>query len=142
TLDLVLIQRHILGLAPLDDPKKVIAADTDNNSKVTAADLVALRKVILGISTEFPNAQQSWRFVTASHVFLNSSNPFPFTEKYQYNGLIDNKVNQNFHAVKIGDVNSSVVINANEPSTETRANKLFNLAIDAVNAEIGETIEI
>lgn len=142
TLDLVQIQRHILGLAAFDDAKKTIAADADNNSKVTAADLVALRKVILGVTTEFPNGQQSWRFVSASHVFTSVANPFPFSEQYSYNALNINKVNQNFYAIKIGDVNGNATANANEPNTEARNQQQLRLAIDAVNTDKGEIVEV
>ena len=48
TLDLVLIQRHIfLGLTKLDSPEKLLAADVNKDGKVTASDLVELRKLIL-----------------------------------------------------------------------------------------------
>ena len=36
TLDLVLIQRHILGLTKLDSPEKLLAADVNKDGKVTA----------------------------------------------------------------------------------------------------------
>ena len=42
TLDLVLIQRHILGQQLLDSPYKMIAADVNNDDKITAVDLVVL----------------------------------------------------------------------------------------------------
>ena len=39
TLDLLLIQRHILGIETLDDPYKFIAADVNNDQEITATDL-------------------------------------------------------------------------------------------------------
>ncbi|MEP7269165.1 MAG: hypothetical protein ABI844_16210, partial [Saprospiraceae bacterium] len=39
TLDLVLIQKHILGVQSLNTPYKIIAADVDHNNDVTAIDL-------------------------------------------------------------------------------------------------------
>ena len=142
TLDLVQIQRHILGLQTFDDAKKTIAADADNNSKVTAADLVALRKLILGVATELPNGQQSWRFVTSSHVFTSVANPFPFSEQYTYNALNVNKVNQNFYGIKIGDVNGNAVANIQSPNVEARNQHHLQLVVDAVTAVKGEVIEI
>lgn len=142
TLDLVMIQRHILGLADLNDPKKVIAADADNNGKITAADLVALRKCILGISNSFPNAQQSWRFVTTSHVFANPANPFPYAEQYTFNDLSASKVGQNFHAIKIGDVNGSATINAKGNNVESRSNNNLSLMTDLTTATVGQWIEV
>ena len=64
TLDLVIMQRHILGLKTLDSPYKLIAADINNSKSVTAADLVELRKVVLGVESEF-KYNTSWRFVDA-----------------------------------------------------------------------------
>ena len=47
-LDLVLVQRHLLGLTRLDDPFKIIAADINGDGRVSAFDLVDLRRLILG----------------------------------------------------------------------------------------------
>lgn len=130
TLDMVLIQRHILGIQTLSDSKLIIAADADNNGKVTASDLVSIRKAILGITEAFPNGQKSWRFITANQTFANANNPFPFIEKYQYANLNSNKVGQNFQAIKIGDVNASATINANNAVTENRASSPLILATE------------
>ena len=46
TFDLVLIQKHILGIEKLNSPYKVIASDINNDERVTAIDLVELRKLI------------------------------------------------------------------------------------------------
>ncbi|MBK9583675.1 MAG: hypothetical protein IPO48_17815 [Saprospiraceae bacterium] len=64
TLDLVMIQRHILGLQALDSNYKLIAADANNDGKVTASDLTDLRKLILGVTTALPN-NTSWKFPVA-----------------------------------------------------------------------------
>ena len=83
TLDLVLMQKHILGIDPFDSAYKVIASDVDNNEKVTAADLVNLRRIILGIEDEFSNGQSSWRFVKADVTYPNINDPFPFPLQQQ-----------------------------------------------------------
>ena len=53
TLDLVLIQRHIVGLSQLENDDKYIAADVNEDNKITVRDLVELRLVILGFFTDF-----------------------------------------------------------------------------------------
>ena len=62
TLDLVLIQRHILGITPLESTFKIIAADINGNESVSALDLLQLRKLILGL---YPNDElpgnTSWK---------------------------------------------------------------------------------
>ena len=132
----------ILGLAALPGPHHIIAADVDNNQKVTAADLVALRKVILGVSTEFPNNQKSWRFVNNTQAFQNPVIPFPFVEQYVYNTLTTNKVNQNFVAIKIGDVNNSVSFNTNDVQVESRSKNILTFEVPEIDASINEQIAL
>jgi hypothetical protein len=110
TFDLVLIRRHILGADTLDSPYKIIAADINKSGAVSTFDIVEIRKLILVINTSFPN-NTSWRFVDASYVFPNPSNPFaePFPESIFVNDLINDELDVNFVAIKIGDVNNSVV---------------------------------
>ena len=142
TLDLVFIQRHILQTEIFGSPYQVIAADVDNNTKITAADLVALRKVILGITEEFPNNQRSWRFVNSTVNINNVSNPFPFMEQFVYNSLTTNRTNQNFMAVKIGDVNNSVTFNADDNNVEFRSTRSLNFELDELNALAGKKVRV
>lgn len=109
TYDLVLIQKHILGIQPLGSPYKLIAADANYDGAVTTADVVLLRKLLLGIIQELPS-QQSWRFVPSQYVFPNPANPFapPIPEKHAISETtfpVPNHVW--FIGVKIGDVNAS-----------------------------------
>ena len=100
--DLLLIQRHILGYAELDSPYKMLAADVDFSGTINLIDLAKIRRVILGMDTEF---EKNWRFIPSSYVFHNPNNPLnegvpEFTFPYVNNDL----VNQDFIAVKMGDV--------------------------------------
>ncbi|MBX2870562.1 MAG: hypothetical protein KTR30_00625 [Saprospiraceae bacterium] len=72
TVDLILIQQHILGIRLLPTPYKIIAADIDGNDFVSTIDLVFLRRAILGIDASFPNENTSWRFVSADYKFANA----------------------------------------------------------------------
>lgn len=139
TLDLVIIQRHILGLELLNEPQKIIAADADNSGRVTASDLTAIRKCILGITNQFPNGQQSWRFITANQTFANDQFPFPFIESYSYQNLTSNQTNQNFKAIKIGDVNGSAELDLNKSSLESRTNDALLLTTQTQKDESGVT---
>ena len=62
TFDLVLIQKHILGLQSFASPYNYIAADVNQSGTVSAYDMVILRQLILNIRTAFPN-NESWKFV-------------------------------------------------------------------------------
>ncbi len=108
TIDLIRIQRHILGLELLDSPYKLIAADINNSSSINGLDLVELRKLILGIYTELPD-NESWRFVHSEFEFIDARNPWleAFDEFYVIDNLSTN-VDIDFIGVKVGDVNDSV----------------------------------
>jgi hypothetical protein len=109
TLDMVFIQKHILGVLPLNSPYKIIAADANKSGAVTTVDLVVIQKVILLLLPNFPS-NTSWRFVDKDHVFPNPQNPWqggPFPEVISYNNLLVDQLFTDFVAVKVGDVNLS-----------------------------------
>ena len=74
TFDMILISRHILGVEPLDSPYKRIAADTNGSGNISALDLIQLRRMILGIESDFGEVP-SWRFITSNFVFPVLTNP-------------------------------------------------------------------
>lgn len=109
TFDLIFIRRHILNIQPLNSPYKIIAADINRSGSISAFDIVLLSKLILQIDTDF-TSNTSWRFVDASFVFPNPSNPF-FTTFPESKSIIDLNENEpfaEFIGVKTGDVNGSV----------------------------------
>lgn len=55
TIDLLKIQKHILGLDPIKDPYTLVAADINNDKDINTNDLIELRKVILNIYDAFPS---------------------------------------------------------------------------------------
>lgn len=108
TLDLILMQRHILGLEKLPSPYKIIAADIDKSGSVNGRDLVELRKLILGIYNDYPQ-NDSWRMVDAGYQFTDPNNPFQgsIDEDYIIRSF-SSDMDIDFVGVKIGDVNNSV----------------------------------
>jgi peroxiredoxin len=88
--DVLAIQKHILQLSALDSPAKLLAADVNTDNKITANDMLNIRKVILGISAGFPNNTPSYKSIPERRTF--SANP-------------GNTVNLDFTIVKMGNVN-------------------------------------
>jgi hypothetical protein len=105
--DIILIQKHILGLSPLNSPYKILAADIDNSQKVNGADIIQLRKLLLGYYSDFPQ-NTSWRFVDEDHVFMDPTNPWisDIPETYEIFDLQTN-MTINFKGYKVGDVNNT-----------------------------------
>ena len=106
TLDLLLIQRHILGIEYLGSPYRIIAADINRNEQVSAIDLIELRKLILGIYEELPE-NDSWRFVEQKQNFSDPLSPWPVRENIDIHDLSTDRMDNDFIAVKIGDVDNS-----------------------------------
>jgi len=120
TLDLVLIQRHILGLQPIASPYKLLAADINNSRSITASDLTNMRKVILGVSSQFDN-NTSWRFLPEDFQFADPAYPFDFPSKINLDSVFEDRNNVNFMAVKVGDLNNNAKANAASIATERRS---------------------
>lgn len=116
TLDLSLIAQHILNLRPLDSPYKLLAADANRSNTITTLDIVALRRLILGIQDTLPNSS-SWRFVPSDFVFANPQNPFtqPVPDAHVLIRAQSDATGRNFVAIKTGDVNNST--NPADPRT-------------------------
>ena len=142
TLDLVLIQRHILGGVILDSPYKLIAADINKDESISSIDLIELRKMILGIYTDFPQ-NESWRFIDAEQNFVDAANPWatPLQEEYK-TGMFYLDMEVDFVGVKVGDVNNNVVSNFNNTDTEERNRKTLDLYTNVNTLKKGELREI
>ncbi len=114
TLDVILIQKHILGTAKFNDPYKIIASDVDNNKKISVSDLVVLRKIILGVSTALPKNRNCYAFVQRDFQFSNINTPFNYPDTLHFKNLnLIAKNNANFVGIKIGDVNNTIGSDAN-----------------------------
>lgn len=137
TLDLVLIQRHILGLERLDSPYKIIAADVNASEDVSAIDLIELRKLILGIYDELPD-NAAWRFVESAYQFADPMHPWPFSEKVQLNNFSFDVMDANFYGVKIGDVNGSVILNTLGNGNQITGST-FDVAVETEITDKGNT---
>lgn len=142
TLDLVMIQRHVLGLEKLPSAYKQIAADVNKDGKISAADLVELRKLILGSVNGFSN-NNSWRFVDKGYQFIETNNAQgeAFPESYNID-VLNTDMTTDFVAVKIGDVNGNAVANNFTNNTEGRSASSLTLATENVTFTSGQTVVI
>jgi hypothetical protein len=119
-LDMLFLQKHILGIKKFDNPYNYIAADVDGDKKITIADLVDVRKVILGVKETFA-VNQSWKMIDANTTFPDITNPWkqPLAEEY-YISKLNEDMWIDFKAIKLGDLNGSAI--ANKASTRVRSN--------------------
>jgi Dockerin type I domain len=128
TFDLVRMSKHVLNVTPFTAPCDFIAADINKNGKVTTADIVELRKLILGIYSDFP-ANNSWRFVDKKYQFTSAN---PAGEAFPEEVLVSNA--NDFTAIKIGDVTGDALPN-NLVQADDR-NAVGNLVFSIKNREL------
>jgi len=144
TFDLVLMAQHILKTYKLDTPYKIIAADVNNDGKVTTFDILELRKLILQIDSELAS-NESWRFVDKNYAFPNPEDPFfpPFPELIDINNLTVDEIYNDFVGIKIGDVSGDVKANQlTSPVTEVRSELPFVIRTEDQMLEAGESFTV
>jgi hypothetical protein len=141
TFDLILIQKHILGVQLLQTPYKMIAADVNNSKSITTLDMIQLRKLILSIDQNFAN-NTSWRFVDATYRFPDPNNPWTanFPEVVSVNNLSGN-ITANFIAIKVGDVNASATMNS-ATTAELRTEKTLKINAEEQQLKAGQEYKI
>jgi hypothetical protein len=142
TLDLVILQRHIMGLSKIKDTYSILAADVNDDKKLSAADLVWLRKIILGVTNEMVKGE-SWRFTNSDQLFSDPNNPLASTLNKQVS--IDNLMKDmkiNFTAYKVGDVNNTAATDLNDLDTEPRKNKIITLKYNDIEVKTGNTYSV
>ena len=94
TYDLLLINRHILGIKPIMSKYGMIAADVNNSGSITTLDMVLIKKMILQIEKKFPN-NSNWHFFDKNQQEIISFYP---KEPWTINEII---------GIKTGDVSSA-----------------------------------
>lgn len=133
TLDMILINKHILGIEPFDEPWKAVAADVNFSKSITTFDIIEIRKLILGVSTNFPNSP-SWRFMPSYHSF---STPNPLATPVPFSVPVSS-MPVKFYGIKIGDVNCNATPFTNQVGHERI---LHSIALPECQLTTGQTFE-
>jgi len=140
--DISLIQAHIQNKTPFDSPYKIVAADVNNSGTVDILDMIAIKRLLLGIDTAF-KGNRKWAFVDSNYSFSNPQNPFPFRDSFAFNTISANNNNQSFVGVKLGDVNydwNAAILGTNNPSLPIHL--FYKSEFDYQNNEIHIPIRI
>lgn len=122
TLDVLKIQHHIAGIQRFASPLQEYAADVDKNGNINILDLIALRKIILGLNTDA--TYLPWVFVS-QEVGTTQIEPGDILPS-EY--VIAGQSKSQFIGIRIGDVNHDAIVNS-IISLESRnqTNKLLNV---------------
>lgn len=122
--DLVLIDKHILNIYPLDEPWKLLAADVNQNNAISTLDKAIVKSVILQINTSFPSGK-SWVFDPVSITYDGTVGPISFL------------------GIKLGDVNGTAAPMIQSGDVDTRNfDGTLNLFTKNQDLEVGKTYTI
>lgn len=141
TLDLALIQMHIVGIKSLDSPYQLIAADINADYDIKANDLLHLRRLILGVTSSIPT-NESWRFVDASQDFGTDLDLRDVRYKVDVANLPEDMTSSDLVGVKIGDVTGNAMANFQSQAASARTDMSLELIINDKEVKAGEIVEV
>ncbi len=106
--DIITLQRHLLEYDTLANPYQWLAGDVNLSNSLTSLDLIAIRRVILFIDSDF-DATESWRFVPETHDFIDPLDPWANPVPWNGNCSDLNQAMEelDFVAIKMGDVSGN-----------------------------------
>ena len=127
SLDLYLIQKHILGIDPLDNAYLELAADIDRSGNISVVDILHLQNAILD---HREHLELPWLFmndnVSASDIVYRSNQAVPLSLN-----------NLTYRGIKMGDVSGNIY-----DETQGRRLENSNILIDNISLEKGELYEL
>ena len=142
TLDLVLIQKHILGIKGFDEAYKFIAADVNRSRSITAADILRIRKTILGESDNFGTTDNAWTFIQNNSDLLQ--NPNVLLEWEDNLSMVNSDYNKNIDwiGVKFGDINNSNNYSSGTGNLDPRSTEIIQLVSDDYKYSKDENVKV
>lgn len=109
TLDLLLIQQHILGNTPFRSNTEIIAADINRDGLISVEDLVEGQQLILGKILELRDNDSWLVYPAGKEVFRSAIEDTTFSTETTIKVFEDEIILVNFDAIKVGDVNFSAI---------------------------------
>jgi hypothetical protein len=134
TYDMLRIGQHILGTDDLDSPLLILAADVNKSGSVSAFDLTAIRRVILGQDAAFAGQYEATTF-GAYHPFSDGNAPWSDADNWgtSFPFVSTDMMSQDISLVKLGDVN---------PTDFLRPRGASVLELEDAYVNAGETVDI
>ena len=108
-LDLVALQKHLLGLQALNSTEKLFAGDANQSGALSVLDILYMRKLLLGLESGF-TTPETWLFFHQS-IDLGPPGPQPPVLEDTPPVFLQNIRNGTqsgvFRGVKLGDLNNT-----------------------------------
>ncbi|HRI60051.1 MAG TPA: cohesin domain-containing protein, partial [Saprospiraceae bacterium] len=138
--DILLIKRHVLNIQPLVSPYQFVAADVSGEGNLSILDYARIQQVALALLDHITGSPD-WKFVPKSYVFPVPPLSAPFPDSISHLPATMSFLDDDFVAVRMGDVNGNVVPSFTSDNTDDRSGT-FRFRLDERSFEAGETIEV
>ncbi|MEM8583975.1 MAG: T9SS type A sorting domain-containing protein [Bacteroidota bacterium] len=126
TMDILMINRHILGIQELGSPYQHVVADVNMDEAINVLDAVHIRMVIMGQTPIYPEGP-SWRFIDRDYEFSSNSSEWlgeDFPEVFNANDLPGDMLGADFFSLEMGNVSDAALASAtSEGSVQARGSK-------------------
>ncbi len=134
TYDMLRIGQHILGTDDLESPLLILAADVNQSGSVSAFDLTAIRRVILGQDPAFAGQYEATTF-GAYHPFSDQNAPWADANDWgtSFPYVSTDMMSQDISLVKLGDIN---------PTDFLRPRSASELVLEDAYVTAGETVDV
>ncbi|MBK7936740.1 MAG: T9SS type A sorting domain-containing protein [Lewinellaceae bacterium] len=139
--DVLLIKRHVLNIQLLTSPYQFVAADVSGEGNLSLIDYARIQEVALGTKPHITNSPD-WKFIPKSYVFP-APNPLsvPFPQSISHTPVDVSYLDDDFVAVRMGDVNGSITPSLISDDIDDRA-ETFRFRLDDRSYQAGEIIEV
>lgn len=142
--DLLLIQNHIFG-SLFASPYQWVAANVNNSggaNPVTLADYLLIQRVVLGTDQNIQNSPD-WKFIPKAYVFP-TPNPLsaPFPQTIEHTPAAQDFIDDDFVAVRMGDVNGNVTPSFGQQENEDRSSETFRFRLNERKFRSGEVFTV
>ncbi|HND88093.1 MAG TPA: cohesin domain-containing protein, partial [Saprospiraceae bacterium] len=141
--DLLLIQNHIFG-STFTSPYQWVAANVNNSggaNPITLADYLIIQRVVLGTDQHLMGSPD-WKFIPKSYTFPTPPLSAPFPQTIEHNPVTQDFLDDDFVAVRMGDVNGNVTPSMGQQESEDRSGETFRFRIPERAFRSGETFTV
>ncbi|MEO0787686.1 MAG: dockerin type I domain-containing protein [Bacteroidota bacterium] len=144
TFDILIINRHILGISEMESPYQHVVADVNMDDVINVIDVVNIRQVIMGQRSTYLNGP-TWRFADRDYEFSANAQDWVsevFPEVYNANDLQGDILSADFYALEMGNVSEGVIAENGARPADGDSRSSAVLRTEALTIVAGETYEV
>ncbi len=141
--DLLAIQNHAAAVNLFPNPYQYVAGDVNGNNMIDLVDYLLVQQLILGTVQHYSNGAPDWKFIPSAYIFPTPnplSAPYPLSISHTPANI--SFLNDDFTAVRIGDVTGNAPVNNIVNDAQDRSGDVFRFRLDEQSVRAGDVISV